>query len=138
MRMSEITGTLDGPKFEALVELLYLAASADGDFSEDDRKLFVHKVFKLTGDRMSNEALEDVVKRVEVDVERDGRMTRVASVRERLDSDGARHGALLMAIDITMADDVLRTSEREALAEIAEGLGIEPDVAADYIARMNR
>lgn len=136
--MSEITGTLDGPQLEALVELLYLAASADGDFSDDERKLFVHKVFKLTGDRMSNEALEGAFKRIEADVEREGRTARISSVREKLDSDGARHGALLMAIDITMADDVLRTSEREAIADIAEGLGIERDVAADYIARMNR
>lgn len=136
--MTEITGTLDGPQLEALVELLYLAASADGDFSDDERKLFVHKVFKLTGDRMSNEALESVVKRVEGDVEREGRTARIAVVRDKLDTDGARHGALLMAIDITMADDVLRTSEREAIADIAEGLGIERDVAADYIARMNK
>lgn len=136
--MSEITGTLDGPQLEALVELLYLAASADGDFSDDERKLFVHKVFKLTGDRMSNEALEGTVKRVEAGVEREGRTARISSVREKLDSDGARHGALLMAIDMTMADEVIRTSEREAIADIAEGLGIERDVAADYIARMNR
>jgi uncharacterized tellurite resistance protein B-like protein len=136
--MSDITGTLEGPQLEALIELLYLAASADGDFSDEERNLFVHKVFKLTGNRLASEALEQVVSRVEADVERAGRAARVASVRERLDSPGARHGALLMAIDITMADNVLRTSEREAIAEIAEGLGIEADVAADYVARMTQ
>lgn len=136
--MSDITGTLEGPQLEALVELLYLAASADGEFSDEERNLFVHKVFKLTGNRLSTEDLEKVVSRVAADVEREGREKRIKSVGERLESPGARHGALLMAIDITMADNVLRTSEREAIAEIAEGLGIEADVAADYVARMNQ
>ncbi len=136
--MSEVTGILDGPQLEALVELLYHAASADGDFSDDERKLFVHKVYKLTGERLTGEALEAIVARVEADLEKDGRMQRFASVRDRLETNGARHAALLMAIDITMADDVLRTSEREVIAEIAEGLGIEAEIAADYIARMNR
>lgn len=136
--MTDVTGVLEGPQLEALVELLYLAASADGDFSVEERSLFVHKVRALTGERLTAEALATIVSRVEADVTRDGRVQRVASVRDRLESNGARHAALLMAIDMTMADDVLRTSEREAIAEIAEGLGIEPDIAADYIARMNR
>lgn len=135
--MTEITGNLEGPQLEALVELLYLAASADGEFSADERKLFVHKVFKLTGDKLGSEALESTVSRVEADVEREGRGQRISSVRDRLETDGARHAALLMAIDMTMADEVLRTSEREVIADIAEGLGIERDVAADYIARMS-
>lgn len=137
-RMTEITGTLQGPQLEALVELLYLAASADGDFSADERQLFVHKVFKLTGDRLTSDALESAISRVVADVERDGREQRITSVRDRLENDGARHAALLMAIDMTMADEVLRTSEREMIADMAEGLGIERDVAADYIARMSR
>lgn len=136
--MTDITGTLEGPQLAALIELLYLAASADGDFGADERKLFVHKVFKLTGDRLGSDALETTVARVEADVEREGRTQRITTVRDRLDTEGARHAALLMAIDMTMADEVLRTSEREAIADIAEGLGIERDVAADYIARMNR
>jgi len=136
--MSDITGSLEGPQLEALVELLYLAASADGDFNEEERNLFVHKVFKLTGNRLAPEALEQIVTRVETALEKQGRADRIKDVRDRLDSPGARHGALLMAIDITMADNVLRTSEREIIAEIAEGLGIEADVAADYVARMNQ
>ena len=136
--MSDVTGVLEGPQLEALVELLYLAASADGDFSVEERNLFVHKVRALTGERLTGDALGDIVSRVEGDVARDGRTKRIDTVRDRLDTSGARHAALLMAIDMTMADDVLRTSEREVIAEIAEGLGIEADVAADYIARMNR
>jgi tellurite resistance protein len=135
--MSDITGTLEGPQLEALVELLYLAANADGEFNDEERNLFVHKVFKLTGNRLGPEELEKIVARSGANIEREGREQRIKSVRERLDSPGARHGALLMAIDITMADNVLRTSEREVIVEIAEGLGIEADVAADYVARMN-
>jgi uncharacterized tellurite resistance protein B-like protein len=137
-RMSDVTGVLEGPRLEALVELLYLAASADGEFSDEERHLFVHKVRVLTGERLTAGDLSNIVTRVEADVARDGRTQRITAVRDRLESSGARHAALLMAIDMTMADDVLRTSEREVIAEIAEGLGIEADVAADYIARMNR
>jgi tellurite resistance protein len=136
--MSDITGDLQGAPLDAVVELLYLAASADSEFSAEERDLFVHKVRALAGEQLTSEALAIIVSRIEGDVEREGRTQRIASVRERIESDGARHAALLMAIDMTMADDVLRTSEREVIADIAEGLGIAPDVAADYIARMNR
>jgi hypothetical protein len=117
---------------------LYLAASADSEFSVEERHLFEHKVRALTGERLTSDALSAIVSRVEGDVEREGRAQRITTVRERLETSGARHAALLMAIDMTMADDVLRTSERELIADIAEGLGIEASVAADYIARMNR
>jgi len=134
--MSDVTGVLEGPQLEALVELLYLAASADGDFSVEERNLFVHKVRALTGERLTGEALAGIVSRVEGDVDRDGRTQRITSVRDRLETSGAHHAALLMAIDMTMADDVLRTSEREVIAEIAEALGIEADGAADYNTRI--
>lgn len=97
-----------------------------------------NKLFKRTGNRFTAEELDKVISRVEGDMGREGREVRIKNVAGPLDSPGARHGALLMAIDITMADNVLRTSEREAIAEIAEGLGIEADVAADYVARMNQ
>lgn len=136
--MNDVAAVFEGPKLDALVELLYLAASADGDFSLEERELFVNKVRVLTGERLTAAPLAKIVARVEGDVEREGRTQRIATVRERLETPDARQTALHMAIDITVADNVLRTSEREVIAEIAEGLGIEPDVAADYIARMNR
>lgn len=137
-RMSDVSGVLEGPQLEALVELLYLAASADGEFTDDERQLFVDKVRVLTGERLKPRDLSDIISRVEGHVARDGRPQRITTVRDRLETPGARQAALHMAIDMTMADNVLRTSEREVILEIAEGLGIEPDVAADYIARMNR
>jgi tellurite resistance protein len=59
-------------------------------------------------------------------------------VKERLPDLTARKLALSLAIQVTAADGVVRTSERELIMETAEALGIDGDTAADMVADLTR
>ncbi|MCC6552825.1 MAG: tellurite resistance TerB family protein [Polyangiaceae bacterium] len=127
----------DEPKIEALVELMFLAASADGEFSDEERRHFASSVESLTDRRISGEPFERLVARITADVQAAGRPARLAAVKERLATPALRRVALSLAIQVTAADGIIRTSERELLMEVAEALEIDRDEAADLVTQLS-
>ena len=67
------------------------------------------------------------------DRDSEGRSARLAAVKERLPDAAARKVALSLAIQVTAADGIIRTSERELILETAETLDIDRDEAADLV-----
>lgn len=139
--MSGIDGSavrgLSNAKLEALVEMMFLAASADGEFSAVERDHFVKSVESLTDSRLGKAALEAVLDRAKLDLEAGGREARLAAVKERLPDSGARKVALSLAIQVTAADGIIRTSERELILQTAEALEIDAGEAADLVKRLS-
>jgi uncharacterized tellurite resistance protein B-like protein len=129
---------LGDAKVEALVEVMFLAASADGDFSDIEREHFLKSVESLTDGRIARARLDALVKEASDALEQDGREARLASVKERLPDAGARRVALSLAIQVTAADGIIRTSERELILETAEALEIDRDEAADLVSKLAR
>jgi tellurite resistance protein len=129
---------LGDAKLEALVEVMLLAASADGDFSDIERTHFLNSVESLTDGRIAHARLETLVSEASSALEREGRPARLASVKARLPEAGARRVALSLAIQVTAADGIIRTSERELILETAEALEIDRDVAADLVSKHGR
>jgi tellurite resistance protein len=127
---------LEAPQLEAVVEVLFLAAHADGDFGAEERDFFLRSIESLTDRSLSGETLERLVTRISGDVQREGRAQRLASVKERLPDPGARKAVLAMAIQLTATDGIVRTSERELILEAAEALDVGHDVAADLVAAL--
>src|ERR1700759_3445246 len=115
---------LGDARLEALVEVMLLAASADGDFSDVERAHFVKSVESLTDGRIAVARLETLVTEATSALEREGRAARLAAVKARLPEAGARKVALSLAIQVTAADGIIRTSERELILETAEALEI--------------
>ena len=128
---------LSNAKLDALVEMMFLAASADGDFSDIERKHFVQSVESLTDGRLAKPALEALLDRAKTDLEASGREARLAAVKERLPDRGARKVALSLAIQVTAADGIIRTSERELILQTAEALEIDRDEAADLVIKLS-
>jgi tellurite resistance protein len=128
---------LSSAKLDALVEMMFLAASADGEFSDVERKLFLHSVESLTDGRLAGAPLEALLARAKTDLDASGRKARLQAVKERLPDAGARKVALSLAIEVTAADGIIRTSERELILETAEALEIDPDQAADLVRRLS-
>jgi tellurite resistance protein len=128
---------LSDAKLEALVEMMFLAASADGDFSDVERQHFVSSVESLTSGRLSKATLEGLLTRAKKDLDTNGRDARLSAVKERLPDAGARKVALSLAIQVTAADGIIRTSERELILETAEALEIDRDEAADLVIRLS-
>src|SRR4051812_29955461 len=108
------------PKLGAIIELMFLAAFADGDFGAEERVHFLGSIESLTDRRVTGDTLEQLVARIAGDLEAQGRAARLASVKERLGEPGSRKAALGMAIQVTAADGIIRTSEREMILEAAE------------------
>jgi uncharacterized tellurite resistance protein B-like protein len=125
------------PSIEAIVELMFLTAFADGDFGEEERVHFHQSIESLTDGRVGGDTLGRLIARiereVEREVEREGRAARLASINERLADEGTRKAALCLAIQLAAADGIIRTSERELIFEAAEALEIDRDEAADLV-----
>jgi tellurite resistance protein len=128
---------LPGPKLEALVEIMFLAASADGEFSEVEHQHFVASIESLTDGRLKGPALEGLLDRAKSDLDTNGREARLKAVKERLPDAGARKVALSLAIQVTAADGIIRTSERELILETAEALEIDSAEAADLVLKLS-
>jgi uncharacterized tellurite resistance protein B-like protein len=125
------------PKLEALVEMMYLAASADGEFSDVEHETFLQSVESLTDGRLAKKDAKAIVARAKQELDKEGRDARLAAVKSRLVDPGARKVALSLAIEMTAADGFIRTSERELILETAEALEIDRDEAADMVAKLS-
>jgi uncharacterized tellurite resistance protein B-like protein len=130
--------SLGDTKLEALVEVMFLAASADDDFSDVEREHFVKSVESLTDGRIGHAKLEALVSEATAALEREGREARLASVKARLPDAGSRKVALSLLIQVTAADGIIRTSERELILETAEALEIDRDEAANLVSKLSR
>ena len=128
---------LSSAKLDALVEMMFLAASADGDFSDVERLHFLQSVESLTDGRLAKAALEGLLDRAKKDLDASGREARLSAVKERLPDAGARKVALALAIQVTAADGIIRTSERELIMDTAEALEIDRDEAADLVIKLS-
>jgi tellurite resistance protein len=125
-------------KLEALVEAMFLAATADGEFSPVERAHFLKSVESLTDGRLPTARLAALVAEAGEALEREGRKARLLSVKGRLPDAGARRVALSLAIQVTAADGVIRTSERELILETAEVLEIDRHEAATLLSTLSR
>src|SRR4051794_26895773 len=94
---------IDDPKLAAIVETMFLAAFADGDFGEEERVEFLKSVESLTDRRVSGEMLGALMTSIIDGLRRSGRPARLVSVRDRLPDAGARKIALSLAIRVVAA-----------------------------------
>ncbi len=130
--------SFDDPKLEALLETMFMAAYADGEFSDEERSHFAKSVESLTDGRVTGPKFDELMDRVVRDYMAGERSARLASIKSRLADPGACKVALALAVELMAADGIVRTSERELILEIAEALDIDADAAADLVAKLTR
>jgi tellurite resistance protein len=124
------------PRLHALVELLYLAAMADGELSREELSLFRRRVQSMTDERLGEAEVERLMLRVDGELMAAGRDRVLASVGKLLGEPSLQRTALSVALDMMMADKVLKPAEREFYFELAEVLGMDEKTAeAILIAR---
>jgi|SRR6185369_2462982 len=124
-------------KLEALIEAMYLAAAADGEFSPVERAHFLKSIESLTTGRLPTARLAQLVAEASDALEREGREARLLSVKSRLPDKGSRRVALSMAVRVTAADGIIRTSERELIMDTAQVLEIDRDEAANLVKELS-
>ena len=129
---------VDEPRLHALVEVMFLAASADGDFSGEEREHFQRSVESLTDRKVNGPALDRLIARIEESHTGEGRAARIAHVKDSLPTPELRKIGLSMAIRVMAADGIVRTTERELILDLADGLEVDRDVAADLVAQLSQ
>ncbi|MBI4952461.1 MAG: hypothetical protein HY908_10540 [Myxococcales bacterium] len=131
-------GRFEQSQLEALVELLYLAADADGEFSAQERSSLCRTIAKLAGASdaaaaLNSARLSTLVEKAQIDVGREGREGRLGGLGARIGDAEARKAALALAAAVTAADGVVRTTEREFILELADALEVDNADAADLV-----
>jgi tellurite resistance protein len=125
--------TLDEPKLEALIEIMYLAAYADGDFAPEERQHFARSVQSLTDRKVTPEMLDQIVARLDAARRATGTAALIVGARATLGSPGACKVALSLAIGVIMADGKVTDGERSMLHEIGTALGVEHSVTESLL-----
>ncbi len=130
---------LDSGKIDALVETMVLAAGADGELGAEELSALGAEIRRLCegtplASAVTGDALDQLLARAQAGVEREGRNARLSVVKQRLGDAASRKGALGLAILITAADGMVRTSERELILDMADALDVDRDEAADLVA----
>ena len=120
---------LDDAKLEAVIETMFLAAHADGDVGVEERAHVQKALETLAAGRADLPAL---LLRAEKLGSGD-RDERLAAVKSRLPDAASRELALASAVQVMAADGIIRTSERELIMDLADGLGVDRDRAADMV-----
>ena len=123
-------------QFEAILEVMFLAAIADSDVSSDEQRAFTTLLESLTDRRLSGTQLDALIVRFQQNLHDQGRGARFAAARERLTTTATRRTALALVIQIARADGVLRASERTLIFEMAEALELDRDVAEALLASL--
>jgi tellurite resistance protein len=123
----------DSARLEAIIELMYLAANADDEFSEEERAHCRASVESLTDRKVGD--LDGLLAKIAKAYQDEGRDARLAAVKARLPDSKLRETALNMAIRLMAVDGVVRTAERDLILEAADALEIDGDRAADMVSK---
>jgi uncharacterized tellurite resistance protein B-like protein len=86
---------------------------------------------------LAKPALESLLVKAKQELDASSRDDRLSAVKARLPDAGARKVALSLAIQVTAADGIIRTSERELIMDTAEALEIDRDEAADLVSKLS-
>ena len=140
---SALLGHFDASKLEALVETMLLAADADGEVSQDERAELARSIEALVADTelapsFAPPKVDAMLQRALQQLSEQGREARIAQVKTTLGDGDACRAALGLAIAVTAADGIVRTSERELIMELAAGFDIDVDIAADMVRDITR
>lgn len=122
-------GALEIPKLEAMVELMYLAAYADGVVSREERDVFERHVLAESHGQISAETVRMMVTMIEKALATEKREQRFESIRRRLGDERMRKEALRFACRVVQADDYVDPREAAWLLRAAEALEMTAEEA---------
>lgn len=124
------------PKVDALIEAMFLAATADGEFAAEEALQFTATVEALADRAISRESLAQRLEQLRALLRKEGRPARIASVAARLPAGKGRETALILAAAITASDGVVVGEENDLLADLVDALGIDQERAIELIQKV--
>jgi tellurite resistance protein len=125
--------SLELPKLEAVVELMFLAAYADGVVSDVERQVFVEHIESASQGQLGKEAIGMMLTHIGKALAGEGREARFDVIRRRLGDPRSRKVALGLAIQVLLADGFVDPREEAWLIRAATALEIDPNEAAEML-----
>lgn len=129
---SLVTG-LSAAQTDALIEVMYLAATSDGEFTEDELAQFTSGIESMTEHKIPEARIAGAIAAAEANLAETDWEDRLVELKDVIKDPKLRKLALSMAIRVTAADGIIRTSERELILQAAEIFEIDGDTAADLV-----
>lgn len=118
--------SLEVDRLEAFIQMMFLAAYADGEVNDAERARFESEVMRASGGAIAPQLVRAIVDHVGVVISDEDRTRRLESLRARLPEERVRRGVLALAARIVLADDKLVAAERTFLDRAATALGLTP------------
>ena len=117
--------SLELDQLEACVELMFFAAYADGAVDASERAKFEEHVVAATRGQLGPALIQTVLAHIEGEMRGADRGARLRAIAPRLRGAAMRRAALVLAMQVAMADGLLTEEERAFLLEAAGVFGIE-------------
>jgi len=105
-------------ELEALVEVMFLVASIDGDFSIPERRHFMDMVTSLSEGRLGSSELLVLIDRAHESLRQEGIEQRLAALKTHLVDDTARRLAYGLAAQLALVDG-MNDKEKVLLDQMA-------------------
>lgn len=132
MAEREFIQELADAEISALVEVMFLAPESDGEVTDDEILSLSQTTERVTNGQVTQQRAHELLQNAKRELASSDRESRLQAVKAALAPERRRH-ALLLAIQVTHADGVIRTAERELIMQTAEALGVDGNVAADLV-----
>lgn len=134
----ELSDELGSPKVEALVEAMFLAATADGDFAPEEGVQFSATIGALTDRKLDPDSVYRLVGLLSQKLKNEGRQARLSAIAQRLPEGKPRETAVILAAAITMSDGEVKAVENDFVADLAEALGVEQGRAVELVQKVQK
>lgn len=121
--------------FQSMIELAYLAASADG-LADDERDALAALIEHATGAAIHIDTLKVHFADLDATVEALGRRERLVRVASNFQSERAKHEAISFATLVAVADGVLADDERGVLVELGSHFSLSEEAVDTVVERI--
>jgi uncharacterized tellurite resistance protein B-like protein len=125
----------ENSQIDALVELMLLTASADGNFATSELKQLKQNLLDIDSHWVSEAQLDACIAAASKRIAESSRNECINDIKVALPDPQQRKTALEFALSIVTADGVIRMSEHEMLVELAQKLEVDSAFAGDLILR---
>lgn len=133
---SDLLAKLTDPQIDAMVEVMLLGASADGELDYAELVQLRKSLMTIDDLWLSHIDLDQRITSAKSRIVGQSRADRLAALKTALGGESQRIAALEMAALVMAADGIIRTSERDLMLEAAEALGVDSQIAADIMAKV--
>lgn len=124
-------------RFDALCEVMFLMATADGSLDEPEIDTLRGAIRQLSDNGVRSSHIAAMVRGAQARIAAEGREGRIRSVGAALrDNVDAAEAAFVCAAAVAFADNEIQDAENEILNDLAESLGIDGDRAEALLDEM--